>query len=40
MTESTWTAPIIDELSVPGGTEGGKTNGINDDNGADDGTMS
>ena len=40
MTQTTWTAPVLEELSVPGGTEGGTTGGINDDNGADDGTVS
>ena len=40
MTISTWTAPVIEELSVPGGTEGAATAGRNDDNGQDDGTLS
>lgn len=39
-TEKTWHAPVLEELSIPAGTEGGKLRGINDDNGADDGTFS
>lgn len=38
MTESTWTAPVLEELSVPCGTEGGNPGA--DDANADDGTVS
>lgn len=38
MTESTWTSPVLEELSVPGGTFGGNPDA--DDAGADDGTVS
>jgi len=38
MTESTWTQPIVEELSVPAGTFGGNPDA--DDAGADDGTVS
>ena len=38
MTELTWTSPIVEELSVPGGTEGGNPGA--DDNNKDDGTVS
>ena len=34
MTELTWTSPIVEELSVPGGTLGGNPDA--DDTGADD----
>ena len=40
MTESTWTTPILEELSVPAGTEGGESPAGGDDAGADDGTVS
>ena len=35
MTESTWTAPVLEELSIPGGTLSG-----GDDATPDDGTLS
>lgn len=38
MTESTWTAPVLEELSVPAGTFGGNPDA--DDNNADDGSVS
>ena len=39
MSENTWTAPVLEELSIPGGTESG---GLADDVGTfnDDGTIS
>ena len=38
--EKVWKAPTLEELSIPDGTEGGVVHGLNDDNGADDGTLS
>jgi len=31
MTENTWTAPVLEELSIPGGTEAGGDDVQNDD---------
>jgi hypothetical protein len=38
MTESTWTAPVLEELSVPAGTLGGSGDDLNNADG--DGALS